>query len=1450
MKQKATEQISILLIEDDKGTRDRIVASCNKLGHSFEISALDDVSLDSVKASIRSASTRSRFVVVVLDLVLQDSDGNLHYLADLSKSFPLIRIMAYSRKFNENLRTGVYDAGATRYVPYHKLSSVVYAIALEHELLQLTTNARLTLQVLNSFDIGISVHDFEGRIIYANESQLKRTGSDKSVYGWPFWKKYYCLGNISTIHESLHPSGDRVRNRNATVILPVQGVLKQLSISTDTCGSEEEPLAFVQTAKEESTWESSEPLAKMSEVLKNLRVLTREKTDSSTCPFVGVYFGFPKAAVRRGQHDSTELYLYCDSRAPVMEGKKLPRMINSWEVQMPNQSVFGGRACAGWVKHWPNVDARVYVIWTEAHTPIGSQTGKNLSIALVYICLEEKKPALFLEDFRPYWEFIAGIAQECVVAREVSRNISVKSVITSLVASAVPPIREMDQPRFEINTLSSTSELIRKHLPAISCHFRRISDDRKRLVKAKEGFGEYFSSAKTDVLLTEMNHGSARAVSRLALDVQPAISRSDSYGLEQILKRESKGRFQMREGRIAGYINVPILISGGIWGCMCLQFSDDFLQSPTNVRLIDALGHTIGLLLSASSREYFRFKSLELSKTFEAKLFSGTDEDSTWQEPTLELALLLTNCDAVGLYQGKREISHVSSKSRGGNWVAPQQLTRRGNSTTVEIHQTRKLFSRFDDHGKSFPVSCVAPISDGTYVLVGFASQPAWLNKHDAASLEIIAAKIALGFQTGTLKKKLATAATAWMTIKALSEELENARRDNDFEAMFRSILRHAAILLGANRGDFVGPGPTQTESVILHQFGPRAGGLKKGQPIPRGFIYDLLKSDLEVSVAPDVSKIPNYHVIDSKTRAEIGIKFHTPLGKIYLINLESFESNFFSEEHVGLLRLLMPYVEAKVAQAEGRETIALYKDLIVGNLQEMVFVKDLKGRFVFVSDRLARELGAKSPAEVIGKTDADFFKRRPEMVSSFRRSDLKVIKSGAASEWFVEHFHPDHSLKPMHIRTYKTPVVSSDTISRLMALGGGRKARTCLSDNKEEIVGLIGIFHDISKEAHLEKAQLLARSGSILWRRKTGHFNISESIWELLGLPSRAPEELSQLNAVLKYCATAFEKPDISSMKQAFAVFHDEISKRKGNLNEGAIKAGPYVYKLAGKDRWLRISCENSFDIPGDKETEIVLLVAQDVTELQDSIHRLIRGQQGLIVGALSRATLHDAKRPIDLVPPAVDNILAEIEKVTDITHKRRSRLRNCLQSLSLLKEQCVIAHENIEHLRQLSVDTKLLRVGMVSLKEILDHCRAGEILAAGDDFSSRPEIEIVAAAELPKVNGDRIALRVAFGNLLKNAVLYGCPRGTQRRITVNASQTSGGIEVTISDSGPGFPSDVLAHVKEPYSVEFKAQGTGFGLIISKALFALMGAELTLAPGPGAKSSIFFRVKSTRRNI
>jgi len=149
-------------------------------------------------------------------------------------------------------------------------------------------------------------------------------------------------------------------------------------------------------------------------------------------------------------------------------------------------------------------------------------------------------------------------------------------------------------------------------------------------------------------------------------------------------------------------------------------------------------------------------------------------------------------------------------------------------------------------------------------------------------------------------------------------------------------------------------------------------------------------------------------------------------------------------------------------------------------------------------------------------------------------------------------------------------------------------------------------------------------------------------------------------------------------------------------------------------------------------------------------------------------------------------------------------------------------------------------LRPEPLSLTQLMD-----DVLLSFRVAAKNKGIALVnRTADMPTLLLDEHRFRQILFNLVGNAVKF-TERGS---VTVAASYVDTNLEVSVSDTGCGIPSDILPRILDPFVQVEEAQhsadrviGTGLGLSICRSLVEIMGGELRVESELGKGST--FRV-------
>jgi two-component system OmpR family sensor kinase len=198
----------------------------------------------------------------------------------------------------------------------------------------------------------------------------------------------------------------------------------------------------------------------------------------------------------------------------------------------------------------------------------------------------------------------------------------------------------------------------------------------------------------------------------------------------------------------------------------------------------------------------------------------------------------------------------------------------------------------------------------------------------------------------------------------------------------------------------------------------------------------------------------------------------------------------------------------------------------------------------------------------------------------------------------------------------------------------------------------------------------------------------------------------------------------------------------------------------------------------------------------------------------------------------------------VDDASHELRTPLavlkgeidlaRSRPRTLEELQEALARASVEADHLSRLAEDLFVLSRAHrgqlpvhredVDLPELVDQATR-PFMARADEVGTDLAVDVVPGS----ARVDPVRLRQAVANLLDNALRHATSGG---HVRLRVERPEGGVRITVEDSGPGFPKELLDRVFEPFARgpgrDAEADGAGLGLAIVRAIAQSHGGSAT----------------------
>lgn len=273
-------------------------------------------------------------------------------------------------------------------------------------------------------------------------------------------------------------------------------------------------------------------------------------------------------------------------------------------------------------------------------------------------------------------------------------------------------------------------------------------------------------------------------------------------------------------------------------------------------------------------------------------------------------------------------------------------------------------------------------------------------------------------------------------------------------------------------------------------------------------------------------------------------------------------------------------------------------------------------------------------------------------------------------------------------------------------------------------------------------------------------------------------------------------------------------------------VKRGTIVERLVccldGSERYLSGSVA---DLPDGGCLEIL----SDQTEVAHLRSQVTRLDTLAELGEMAAGVAHEIRNPMSAVEGfagLMEKALRDASEPADAVQLRRyaDRVRKGVAEVNGIITNLL-----------LWARPEPARMELVDVGNLLDEV-AADVMASPAHARTEVEVDTADGFEL---SGDRLKLKLAVGNLVRNAVESA---GAGGRVKVSTRRDAQWLQVVVDDDGPGIAASVRARLFRPFTTT-KPTGTGLGLALVRKFAELHGGTVATAPCPLGGARFVFSV-------
>jgi signal transduction histidine kinase len=248
----------------------------------------------------------------------------------------------------------------------------------------------------------------------------------------------------------------------------------------------------------------------------------------------------------------------------------------------------------------------------------------------------------------------------------------------------------------------------------------------------------------------------------------------------------------------------------------------------------------------------------------------------------------------------------------------------------------------------------------------------------------------------------------------------------------------------------------------------------------------------------------------------------------------------------------------------------------------------------------------------------------------------------------------------------------------------------------------------------------------------------------------------------------------------------------------------------------------------------------------LKEAQAALVRAGKLASVGTMAAGLAHEINNPLSYIKAGARTLSTTVEEIARLAGPGAAAGGPLAAALQDARDVAAEMLDGSHRLERIAGDLRVIASPEAPADEAVDPAEAVEsaFLLARSRFPALPQLDLEVEPGPPIESVGRL-LTQGLLPVVENAVQVSGPGGV---VKVRIRQLNVGVEISIQDSGPGIPPEILPRIFDPFfTTRPHGQGMGLGLSVAYGIVHGLGGDIQVESKPGEGAC--FRVRLPRRN-